>query len=122
MKRKQVKSIYDRVKGSAVNPVLREGIRIEELKSRKNYARKNPHKMGAWTSDSKTHVASMSGGDFKSNEKSVTISNDGSLTISLVSENGQKVVLKDAVKVLKGEIIDATYMSVDALKSFWIKK
>ena len=78
--------------------------------------------MGAWTSDSKTHVASMSGGDFKSNEKSVTISNDGSLTISLVSENGQKVVLKDAVKVLKGEIIDATYMSVDALKSFLDKE
>ena len=64
----------------------------------------------------------MSGGDFKSNEKSVTISNDGSLTISLVSENGQKVVLKDAVKVLKGEIIDATYMSVDALKSFLDKE
>ena len=120
---KQVKSIYDRVKGSAVNPVLREGNSDRRApKAVKNYARKNPHKMGAWTSDSKTHVASMSGGDFKSNEKSVTISNDGSLTISLVSENGQKVVLKDAVKVLKGEIIDATYMSVDALKSFLDKE
>lgn len=118
-KEEQVKAIYDRVKGSAVNPVLREGNSDRRApKAVKNYARKNPHKMGAWTSDSKTHVASMSGGDFKSNEKSVTISNDGSLTISLVSENGQKVVLKDAVKVLKGEIIDATYMSVDALKSF----
>ncbi len=120
---KQVKSIYDRVKGSAVNPVLREGNSDRRApKAVKNYARKNPHKMGAWTSDSKTHVASMSGGDFKSNEKSVTISNDGSLTISLVSENGQKVVLKDAIKVLKGEIIDATYMSVDALKSFLDKE
>ena len=120
---KQIKSIYDRVKGSAVNPVLREGNSDRRApKAVKNYARKNPHKMGAWTSDSKTHVASMSGGDFKSNEKSVTISNDGSLTISLVSENGQKVVLKDAVKVLKGEIIDATYMSVDALKSFLDKE
>jgi len=120
---KQVKSIYDRVKGSAVNPVLREGNSDRRApKAVKNYARKNPHKMGAWTSDSKTHVAAMSGGDFKSNEKSVTISNDGSLTISLVSENGQKVVLKDAVKVLKGEIIDATYMSVDALKSFLDKE
>ena len=120
---KQVKSIYDRVKGSAVNPVLREGNSDRRApKAVKNYARKNPHKMGAWTSDSKTHVASMSGGDFKSNEKSVTISNDGSLTISLVSENGQKVVLKDAVKVLKGEIIDATYMSVDALNSFLDKE
>ena len=120
---KQVKAIYDRVKGSAVNPVLREGNSDRRApKAVKNYARKNPHKMGAWTSDSKTHVASMSGGDFKSNEKSVTISNDGSLTISLVSENGQKVVLKDAIKVLKGEIIDATYMSVDALKSFLDKE
>ena len=120
---KQVKSIYDRVKGSAVNPVLREGNSDRRApKAVKNYARKNPHKMGAWTSDSKTHVASMSGGDFKSNEKSVTISNDGNLTISLVSENGQKAVLKDAVKVLKGEIIDATYMSVDALKSFLDKE
>ncbi|MEE3146036.1 MAG: NADP-dependent isocitrate dehydrogenase [Bacteroidota bacterium] len=122
-KEEQVKTIYDRVKGSAVNPVLREGNSDRRApKAVKNYARKNPHKMGAWTSDSKTHVASMSGGDFKSNEKSVTISNDGSLTISLVSENGQKVVLKDAVKVLKGEIIDATYMSVDALKSFLNKE
>ena len=120
---KQVKSIYDRVKGSAVNPVLREGNSDRRApKAVKNYARKNPHKMGAWTSDSKTHVASMSGGDFKSNEKSVTISNDGSLTISLISENGQKVVLKDAITVLKGEIIDATYMSVDALKSFLDKE
>ena len=120
---KQVKSIYDRVKGSAVNPVLREGNSDRRApKAVKNYARKNPHKMGAWTSDSKTHVASMSGGDFKSNEKSVTISNDGSLTISLVSENGQKVVLKDAITVFKGEIIDATYMSVDALKSFLDKE
>ncbi len=120
---KQVKSLYDRVKGSAVNPVLREGNSDRRApKAVKNYARKNPHKMGAWTSDSKTHVASMSGGDFKSNEKSVTVSNDGSLTISLVSENGQKVVLKNAVKVLKGEIIDATYMSVDALKSFLDKE
>ena len=122
-KERQVKAIYDRVKGSAVNPVLREGNSDRRApKAVKNYARKNPHKMGAWTSDSKTHVASMSGGDFKSNEKSVTISNDGSLTISLVSENGQKVVLKDDVKVLKGEIIDATYMSVDALKSFLDKE
>ena len=120
---KQVKSKYDRVKGSAVNPVLREGNSDRRAsKAVKNYARKNPHKMGAWTSDSKTHVASMSGGDFKSNEKSVTISNDGSLTISLISENGQKVVLKDAITVLKGEIIDATYMSVDALKSFLDKE
>jgi len=122
-KEEQVKAIYDRVKGSAVNPVLREGNSDRRApKAVKNYARKNPHKMGAWTSDSKTHVASMSGGDFKSNEKSVTISNDGSLTISLVSENGQKVVLKDAIKVLKGEIIDATYMSVDALKRFLDKE
>ncbi len=122
-KEEQVKAIYDRVKGSAVNPVLREGNSDRRApKAVKNYARKNPHKMGAWTSGSKTHVASMSRGDFKSNEKSVTISNDGSLTISLLSESGQKVVLKDAVKVLKGEIIDATYLSVDALKSFLDKE
>ena len=122
-KEEEVKAIYDRVKGSAVNPVLREGNSDRRApKAVKNYARKNPHKMGAWTSESKTHVASMSGGDFKSNEKSITIQNDDNLTISLVSEDGQKVVLKNAIKVLKGEIIDATYMSVAALKSFLEKE
>ena len=122
-KEEEVKAIYDRVKGSAVNPVLREGNSDRRApKAVKNYARKNPHKMGAWRSESKTHVASMSGGDFKSNEKSITIQNDDNLTISLVSEDGQKVVLKNAIKVLKGEIIDATYMSVAALKSFLEKE
>ena len=119
----KIKATYDKVKGSAVNPVLREGNSDRRApKAVKNYAKKNPHRMGAWTAESKTHVASMSGGDFKSNEKSVTISNDGSLSISLVCDSGQKLVLKDAVKVLKGEIVDGTNMSIDALNAFLSKE
>ena len=115
----KIKATYDKVKGSAVNPVLREGNSDRRApKAVKNYAKKNPHRMGAWTAESKTHVASMSDGDFKSNEKSVTISNDGSLSISLVCDSGQKLILKDTVKVLKGEIVDGTSMSIDALNSF----
>ena len=86
---KQIKATYDKVKGSAVNPVLREGNSDRRApKAVKNYAKKNPHRMGAWTSDSKTHVATMSHGDFKSNEDSVTIKKDGSLSISLVIMQG----------------------------------
>ena len=119
----KIKATYDKVKGSAVNPVLREGNSDRRApKAVKNYAKKNPHRMGAWTAESKTHVASMSGGDFKSNEKSVTISNDGSLSISLVCDSGQKLILKDAVKVLKGEIVDGTNMSIDALNAFLSKE
>ena len=116
---KSVKATYDKVKGSAVNPVLREGNSDRRApKAVKNYAKKNPHKMGPWSSDSKTHVATMSDGDFKSNEKSVTIKNDGHLTITLVCKNGNKIILKDSIKVLKGEIVDGTSMSIHSLNSF----
>ena len=116
---KNIKAIYDKVKGSAVNPVLREGNSDRRApKAVKDYAKKNPHKMGSWSADSKTHVATMSGGDFKSNEKSVTLKNDGSLSITLVCDNGKNILLKENIKVLKGEIIDGTNMSIDALNSF----
>ena len=116
---KSVKATYDKVKGSAVNPVLREGNSDRRApKAVKNYAKKNPHKMGPWSSDSKTHVATMSDGDFKSNEKSVTIKNDGHLSITLVCKNGNKIILKDSIKVLKGEIVDGTSMSIHSLNSF----
>jgi isocitrate dehydrogenase len=122
-KEKQIKTSYDKVKGSAVNPVLREGNSDRRApKAVKNYAKKNPHRMGAWSSDSKTHVATMSHGDFKSNEDSVTIKNDGSLSISLVNNAGQKTILKESVKVLKGEIVDATHMSINALIEFLDKE
>ncbi len=116
---KSIKAIYDKVKGSAVNPVLREGNSDRRApKAVKNYAKKNPHKMGSWSADSKTHVATMSGGDFKSNEKSVTLKNDGSLSITLVCDNGTNILLKENIKVLEGEIVDGTNMSIDALNSF----
>jgi isocitrate dehydrogenase len=116
---KSIKAIYDKIKGSAVNPVLREGNSDRRApKAVKNYAKKNPHKMGSWSSDSETHVATMSDGDFKSNEKSVTIKNDGHLSIILICDNGKKIVLKEGVKVLKGEIVDGTSMSIHALNSF----
>ena len=122
-KEEQIKSTYDKVKGSAVNPVLREGNSDRRApKAVKNYAKQNPHRMGAWASDSKTHVATMSQGDFKSNEDSVTIQNDGSLSISLINNAGQKTTLKESVKVLKGEIVDATHMSVNALIAFLDKE
>ena len=92
---KQIKATYDKVKGSAVNPVLREGNSDRRApKAVKNYAKKNPHRMGAWTLDSKTHVATMSHGDFKSNEDSVTIKKDGSLSISMVNNAGNTTILK----------------------------
>jgi len=116
---KSARAKYDKVKGSAVNPVIREGNSDRRApKSVKAYARKHPHSMGAWSKDSKTHVATMSGGDFFSNEKSTTMTKDGALTIELVKEGGEVVVLKDGVKVKKGEIVDGTFMSVRALTTF----
>ncbi len=116
---KAVKARYDKVKGSAVNPVLREGNSDRRApKAVKNYAKKNPHSMGAWAADSKSHVATMSSGDFRSNEKSVTISGAGSVRIELTSASGNTTVLKESVNVLDGEIIDATVMSKRALLSF----
>lgn len=116
---KEVKSRYDKIKGSAVNPVLREGNSDRRApKPVKNYAKKNPHSMGAWSSDSKTHVATMTSGDFKSNEKSLTISQATTARIDLVQENGTTVTLKKEVPLLDGEIIDATVMNRNALLAF----
>src|SRR5215813_5912928 len=117
-KEKDIKARYDKVKGSAVNPVLREGNSDRRVpNSVKQYARKHPHSMGAWSKDSKTHVAHMSGGDFRSSEKSVTISQEGTVRIELLTAAGPKV-LKEKTPVLSGEVIDAAVMSISALRAF----
>ena len=116
---KEIKLRYDSIKGSAVNPVLREGNSDRRApKPIKNYAKKNPHTMGPWSSDSKTHVSTMESGDFKSNEKSLTISADTAISIELHQRSGEINVLKEEVSLLKGEIIDATVMSKKALLNF----
>jgi isocitrate dehydrogenase len=116
---KAIKVRYDKIKGSAVNPVLREGNSDRRApNSVKQYARKNPHSMGAWSKDSKTHVAHMQGGDFFSNEQSTTMTSAGHVRIEL-SSAGKTIVLKDKVAVLDGEILDATFMSAKALRSFF---
>ena len=116
---RDIQSRYDKVKGSAVNPVLREGNSDRRAPaSVKNYARNHPHRMGAWASDSKTHVAHMEGGDFYGNEKSVTITEPGSLKVELVGTDGTTTVLKESIPVLKGEVVDATFMSAKALDAF----
>ncbi|MCG9970242.1 NADP-dependent isocitrate dehydrogenase [Christiangramia crocea] len=118
-KENEIKSRYDKIKGSAVNPVLREGNSDRRApKAVKNFAKKNPHPMGEWSSDSKTHVATMSSGDFRSNEKSITLQKDDILKIEYTSDNGEKQILKDNLKVLNGEVVDASVMSKKALLSF----
>lgn len=115
---KDVRARYDRVKGSAVNPVLREGNSDRRAPaSVKNYAKAHPHRMGAWTADSRTNVATMGAGDFFSNEKSVVLPADDTLQIRLTTADGT-TVLKDGLKVLEGEVVDATFMSVAALRTF----
>jgi isocitrate dehydrogenase len=110
---------YDKVKGSAVNPVLREGNSDRRApRSVKEYARKHPHSMGAWSADSATHVATMTGGDFRHNERSVTIAADDTLRIEHVAADGDVTVLKPSLPVLAGEIVDGTYMSKVALEDF----
>ncbi|MBJ6368990.1 NADP-dependent isocitrate dehydrogenase [Snuella sedimenti] len=116
---KDIKSRYDKIKGSAVNPVLREGNSDRRApKAVKNYAKKNPHSMGAWSSESKSHVATMTSGDFAHNEKSVTIQEATTVSIEHVDTNGATTVLKDNLALLQGEIIDATVLSKKALLSF----
>lgn len=116
---KLIKAKYDKVKGSAVNPVLREGNSDRRApKAIKNYARKNPHSMGVWSKDSKTHVATMNEGDFAHNEKSLTITAATILTLEHTDNQGNKTVLKDNLAILKDEIIDATVMSKNALLAF----
>jgi isocitrate dehydrogenase len=116
---KDVKARYDKIKGSAVNPVLREGNSDRRAPlSVKNYARKHPHKMGAWSADSKSHVAHMSGGDFYGSEKSALIAAAGAVKIELTAADGTKTVLKEKTAVQAGEIIDASVLNKNALRSF----
>ena len=119
---KASKAKFDTVKGSAVNPVLRQGNSDRRAAaSVKQYAKNNPHRMGKWTKDSKTHVAHMSGGDFFANEKSATVTdqNAGSGRIEFVGADGTTKVLKDKVKLDKGDVVDATKMSAKALRQFF---
>ncbi|MDD9944477.1 MAG: NADP-dependent isocitrate dehydrogenase [Myxococcales bacterium] len=116
---REIKARYDRVKGSAVNPVLREGNSDRRApKAVKDYARKNPHRMKAWTADSKTHVATMTANDFRHNEKSVTVNSATTARIEHVSAEGTVTLLKDGVALQADEVLDATCMSRKALLKF----
>src|SRR5574341_948064 len=118
-KEKDIKARYDKVKGSAVNPVLREGNSDRRAPlSVKAYTRKHPHKMGAWAPDSKTHVVHMKGGDFRSNERSMTLDEATDARIEFVGQDGKTTVLKPKVPLQAGEVIDATFMSCRALREF----
>ena len=115
----EIKGRYDRVKGSAVNPVLREGNSDRRAPSAvKEYARNNPHRMGEWSADSKTEVASMAADDFCSNEKSITVKDSTDYSIVFVGDDGESSVLKGPAPLLTGEVIDATRMKKDALVNF----
>jgi len=116
---KAIAAKYNKVKGSAVNPVLREGNSDRRApKAVKEYARQNPHSMGAWSADSKTHVAHMDGGDFYGSEKSVTIAEPTVAKIEFIGADGSNKVLKEKTPLLAGEIIDASVMSKNALTAF----
>ncbi len=119
---KDIKAKYDKVKGSAVNPVLRQGNSDRRASaSVKQYAKKNPHKMGKWAKDSKTHVAHMTAGDFFGNEKSVTINEKaaGKGRIEFVADDGSVTVVKDKLTLNKGDVLDASKMSCQALRQFF---
>ncbi len=116
---KDTRARYDKVKGSAVNPVLREGNSDRRAPMAvKEYARKNPHRMGTWSADSKTNVATMGADDFRSNEQSVVIGADDTLTIRHRATDGSETVLKQSVPVLTGELVDSTVMRAEALDAF----
>ncbi len=120
---KTIQAKYNKIKGSAVNPVLREGNSDRRApKAVKNYAKKNPHSMGAWSSESKTHVATMNGGDFFANEKSLTIAEPTTIKIQHLAASGNVTVLKEKTALLTGEIIDATVLNKTALISFLEKE
>ncbi|MEU1271752.1 NADP-dependent isocitrate dehydrogenase [Streptomyces sp. NPDC005799] len=116
---REIQARYDKVKGSAVNPVLREGNSDRRAPaSVKNYAKTHPHRMGAWSAESKTNVATMGESDFRSTEKSVVISEAGALRIELAAEDGTTTVLRESVPVLEGEVVDASVLHVAALREF----
>jgi isocitrate dehydrogenase len=114
-----IKAAYDRVKGSAVNPVLREGNSDRRAAAAvKQYAKNNPHRMGAWSADSKSTVSSMSDSDFYGNEKSVTVPEATTVRFELVAEDGTKTVLKEGLELQAGEVLDGTFLSVKVLREF----
>ncbi|MEW2131853.1 NADP-dependent isocitrate dehydrogenase [Streptomyces sp. NPDC005435] len=116
---REIRARYDKIKGSAVNPVLREGNSDRRAPaSVKNYAKTHPHRMGAWTPESKTNVATMGENDFRSTEKSVVIAEDGTLRIELVAEDGTTTVLRESVPVRKDEVVDASVLHVAELERF----
>jgi len=116
---KDIRRRFDAVKGSAVNPVLREGNSDRRAaKAVKAFARANPHRMGEWVTDSRTRVAMMSNGDFRSNEVSTTLDRDCTVTITLVDTDGVETTLKEGLTYSSGSVVDATYMSVNALNAF----
>ncbi len=116
---KEIKAGYARVLGSAVNPVLREGNSDRRAPAAvKNYAKKHPHSMGPWSADSKTHVSAMKSGDFRSNEKSVTMAEATEARIEFVGPDGNVTVLKESLPLLAGEVLDSTFMSKKALVKF----
>ncbi|MEV6805083.1 NADP-dependent isocitrate dehydrogenase [Streptomyces sp. NPDC051132] len=116
---REIRARYDKVKGSAVNPVLREGNSDRRAPaSVKNYAKTHPHRMGAWSSESKTNVATMGENDFRSTEKSVVVPEAGALRIELAGEDGTTTVLKDSVPVRAGEVVDASVLRVAELNTF----
>ncbi|MFE7974902.1 NADP-dependent isocitrate dehydrogenase [Streptomyces shenzhenensis] len=116
---REIRARYDKIKGSAVNPVLREGNSDRRAPaSVKNYARTHPHRMGAWTPESQTNVATMDADDFRSTEKSAVISETGALRIELKGDDGSTTVLRESVPVLAGEVVDASVMRVAALREF----
>ncbi|MEV4918203.1 NADP-dependent isocitrate dehydrogenase [Streptomyces tirandamycinicus] len=116
---RDIRARYDKVKGSAVNPVLREGNSDRRAPaSVKNYAKAHPHRMGAWTPESKTNVAHMTGDDFRSTEKSTVVAEDGTLRIELAGDDGSTTVLRESVPVLAGEVVDASVMRVAVLREF----
>jgi len=120
---KQVKAKYAKVLGSAVNPVLREGNSDRRVAaSVKQYAKQHPHSMGKWSKDSRSHVASMGGGDFYSSEQSVILPKAGKVKIELTSNRGEKTVLKDGVNVKEGEVLGASSLSRRALRDFYAKQ
>jgi len=122
-KEEEIKSRYDKIKGSAVNPVLREGNSDRRApKAVKEFAKKNPHRMGSWSAESKSHVASMTSGDFYSNEKSVTIENATNARIEFLNESGEIKVLKEGIALQLAEVIDGTFMSKKALLTFLRKE
>lgn len=120
---KEIKAKYDKVKGSAVNPVLREGNSDRRApQAVKQYAKNNPHSMGAWSAGSKSHVSSMSHGDFYGSEKSLTLSKADTVSIELHGSDGSVKVLKKDLSLLEGEVIDAAVLSVSALKTFLLEQ